>query len=46
MGAWFAPNVQLAQKLFWAHPMELQGDMGQVEARFGQHGDGVNLGIR
>jgi hypothetical protein len=27
IGAWFAPNVQLAQKMFWAHPMEILGDV-------------------
>jgi hypothetical protein len=26
IGAWFAPNVPLAQKLFWKHPMVLLGD--------------------
>jgi hypothetical protein len=28
------------------HPMELLGDMRQVEACFGPHGDGVNLSAR
>jgi hypothetical protein len=26
MGAQFVPNVPLAQKSFWAHPMVLLGD--------------------
>ena len=29
----FAPNVPLARKSFWTHPMELLGDMGHVESR-------------
>jgi hypothetical protein len=33
-GARFAPNVQLAQKSFCSHPMELLGDLGQEEAHF------------
>jgi hypothetical protein len=39
------PNVQQARKSFWAHPMELLGDMGQVKARFGPFGDSVNLDV-
>jgi hypothetical protein len=31
----FAPNVSLAQKSFWTHPMELLGNMGHVESHFG-----------
>jgi hypothetical protein len=38
--------VQLAQKSFWSHPMELVGDLGQVQAFFGLHGEGVNLGTK
>jgi hypothetical protein len=41
-----APNVQLAQKSFWAYLMELLGDVGQVEASFGLLGEGVNLGTK
>ena len=26
------------------HPMELQGDVGHVESRFGPFGDNVNVG--
>jgi hypothetical protein len=29
-------NVPQAQKLFWMHPIELLGDVGHVESRFGQ----------
>jgi hypothetical protein len=28
----FTPNIPLAQKLFWAHPMVPLGDRAQVEA--------------
>jgi len=31
MGARFAPNVPLARKSFWTHPMELLGDVGHVD---------------
>jgi hypothetical protein len=30
----FAPNVPLAQKSFWTHPLVLLGDKGQVVAQF------------
>jgi hypothetical protein len=40
------PNVPWALKSFWAHLMELLGDMGQVEARFDTFGDSVNLNAR
>jgi hypothetical protein len=33
IGAQFALNMELAQKSFCAQPMELLGDIGQVEAR-------------
>jgi hypothetical protein len=46
IGAWFAPNVRRAWKLFWVYPMELLGDVGQMEARFGPFGDNVNLHAR
>jgi hypothetical protein len=46
IGAWFAPNVPRAWKLFWVYPMELLGDVGQMEARFGPFGDNVNLHAR
>jgi hypothetical protein len=38
--------MQLAQKSFWAHLIELLGDVGQVEAHFILFGDSVNLGPR
>jgi hypothetical protein len=31
------PNVPLAHKLFWMHPMILHGDEAQVKARFSVH---------
>jgi ferredoxin-NADP reductase len=34
------------QKSFWTHPMILQGDEAQVEARFGSFGDSANLDAR
>jgi hypothetical protein len=40
------PNVPLARKLFWTHPMELLGDVGHVESRFGPIGDGVSVSAR
>jgi hypothetical protein len=46
MGAQFASNVPRAWKSFWAHPMVLLGDVGQVEAYFGPFGDSVKLGAR
>jgi hypothetical protein len=45
IGAQFMLNVPWAWKSFWAYPMELLGNMGQI-ACFGPFGDGVNLGIR
>jgi hypothetical protein len=45
-GARFAPNIQKAQQSFWAHPMELLGDVGQVEAHFILFGDSFNLSAR
>jgi hypothetical protein len=33
IGARFAPNVPQVQKSIWTHPMVLQGDEAQVEAR-------------
>jgi hypothetical protein len=34
--ALFAPNVPQAWKFFWAHPMDLLSDVGQLEAHFAQ----------
>jgi hypothetical protein len=39
-------NVKRAQKSFWAQPIELLGDVGQLEAHLGPLGDGVDLGVR
>jgi hypothetical protein len=39
-------DVPYACKLLWAHPIELLGDVGQVEAGFGLSGDSVNLRAR
>jgi hypothetical protein len=33
-------------KSFWTHPMELLGDVGQAESRFGPFGDSVSVGAR
>jgi hypothetical protein len=46
MDAWFASNISEAQKPFWTHPMELLGDMGHVESRFGPFGDSVSVSAR
>jgi hypothetical protein len=36
----------IGSETFWAYPMELLGDVGQVEARFGLLGEHVNLGAK
>jgi hypothetical protein len=36
-------NVPQLQKSFGTHPMELQGDVGHVESRFGPFGDSVGV---
>jgi hypothetical protein len=36
----------IGSESFWAHLMELLGDVGQVEAPFGPFGDNVNLDTR
>jgi hypothetical protein len=46
IGARFAPNVPWAWKLFWAYPMELLGNVGQMKARFGPFGLCVILDTR
>jgi hypothetical protein len=46
MGAWFVPNVPLAQKPFQTHPMILLGDEAQVEACLSPFGDSANLDAR
>jgi hypothetical protein len=40
------PNIPQAPKSFWMHPMELLGDVGQVESHFGLFGDSVSVGGR
>ena len=45
MGAWFVPNIPLAQKSFWTPPMVLLGDEAQVEACLGPFGDSANLDV-
>jgi hypothetical protein len=35
-----------ARKSFWPHPMELPGDVGRVECRYGLFGNGVSVGVR
>jgi hypothetical protein len=40
------PNVPQYQKWFWMHPMELQGDVGNVKSRFGPFGDSVGVSAR
>jgi hypothetical protein len=42
----FAWNVPQAQTSFFTHPMELLGDVGHVESRFGPFGDSVNVSAR
>jgi hypothetical protein len=39
------PDVPYMQ-IFWAHLIELLGDVGQVQARFGLSRDSVNLSAR
>jgi hypothetical protein len=46
MGARFASNVPLAQKLFWTHLMELLGDVGHVESHLFPFGDNISVGAR
>ena len=36
----------IGSESFWAHPMELLGDVGHVESRFGPLGDSVSVGTR
>jgi hypothetical protein len=39
-------KVPLEWKSFWAHLVDLLGDVGQVKACFSPLGDAVNLGAR
>ena len=36
----------IGSESFWTHPMELLGDVGHVESRFGPVGDRVSVGAR
>ena len=36
----------IGSEIIWTHPMELLGDMGHVESRFGPFGDSVSVGAR
>jgi hypothetical protein len=42
----FCAECTRAWKSFWPHPMDLLGDVNQMEARFSLFGDGVNLNAR
>jgi hypothetical protein len=44
--AWFVPNMQQAWKSFWAQPVEVLGDVGQMKAHFSLFGDSINLDAR
>ena len=46
IGAWFALNVPLAWKSFWTQPMDLLGDLDQVESRFIPFGYNVSADAR
>ena len=46
MGAWFALDIPLAQKMCWTHSMVPLGDEAQVEAHFGSFGDSANVVVR
>jgi hypothetical protein len=39
-------KVPQAKKSFWTHLMELLGDMGHVEPRFGPFGNSVSVSAR
>jgi hypothetical protein len=41
-----APNIIQPQKSFWTHSMELIGDLGHVEYRFGSFSDSASIGAR
>jgi hypothetical protein len=42
----FCANIRQAQKSVWTHPMELLGDVGHVESRFGPFEDCVSVSTR
>ena len=39
-------KLQQARKSFWKHPMELLGDVAQVESCFGPFGDSFSISAR
>jgi hypothetical protein len=39
-------NRTIGSESFWTHQMELFGDLGHVESRFGPFGDSVSVGAR
>ena len=39
-------NIPKARKSFWTHPIELLGDVGHVQYRFGPFGDSVSFDAR
>jgi hypothetical protein len=46
IGARVAPNVPMAQKSLWTHPIVLLGIESRVEAQFGLFGHSANLDAR
>jgi hypothetical protein len=42
----FGVERTAGSKIVWTHPMELQGDVGHVESRFGLFGDSARVGAR
>jgi hypothetical protein len=42
----FALKIPQAQKSFWTHPIEHQGDVGHVESHFGLFRDSVSISVR
>jgi hypothetical protein len=42
----FVLNIPQAQKSFWTHPIEHQGDIGHVESHFGPFGESLSIGAR
>jgi hypothetical protein len=45
-GCTVCPNLPRARKSSWPHPMDLQGDVGQMKVCFHPHEDSVNLHAR
>ena len=40
------PEGTIGAEIIWINPMELLGDVGHVESRFGLFGDGVSVEAR